>query len=247
MNGYTTSTRSYDIFARYDCDIIFLCMHGYVVKNCFKMGGTRPAPFTTNYIPTKHKTRYILSLAGGVTVDEIKTTLLNPETLKKYKIDIHRVMINASAAYGLGLGALDVEIDSPNCQKVIRDMLQSLCTRFERMDQGLIDAACAVGGNGLAFVYYFMSALADGGFKMGLSKAKSTRMAAKVMQSAAMVMLESNKTPSELRDMCTSPSSPILYGLTILESKDAASGIQSAVEGAFRRIKELADHEAYAK
>jgi len=56
QKGCHVTKRSYDIFAKYDCDIVFLCFHGSVIKQCYKMGGSRPHPFTTNFIPNqKHR------------------------------------------------------------------------------------------------------------------------------------------------------------------------------------------------
>ena len=94
---------------------------------------------------------------------------------------------------------------------------------------------------GSAFVYYYISALADGGFKMGLNKTMATKLATKTMQCAALCMLESNKVPAELRDAATSPSGGAIYGLHALDKQDCASGIQAAIEASYRRLKELVD------
>ena len=94
---------------------------------------------------------------------------------------------------------------------------------------------------GSAFVYYYISALADGGFKMGLNKTMATKLATKTMQCAALCMLESNKSPAELRDATTSPSGGSIYGLHVLDKQDCASGIQAAIEASYRRLKELVD------
>ena len=77
--GASVTTRSYDLFGRFDCDVVFLCVHGHVVCSCFKMGGTRPSPITTNYILTHRRPIFILSLIGGLPLIDIKMTLLNPE------------------------------------------------------------------------------------------------------------------------------------------------------------------------
>ena len=243
VQGIATTTRSYDIFGKFDCDIIFLNMHGFVVRNCFKLGGTRPAPITTNYIPTRRRPIFILSLIGGIPLADIKTVLLNPETINKYKVEMHRLVLNTSVAYGLGLGLLDVELDSKKCHSVIRNTLQMLTNTMELMEPDQMDAACALTGNGMAFVYYFIQALANGGFKMGLDKAKAVRLASKTVQCAAQCLLETNKNPAELRDSVTSPSGGAIYGIHALDKQDCASGIQSAIESAYKRLKELVEVE----
>ncbi|KAJ6220773.1 hypothetical protein RDWZM_006585 [Blomia tropicalis] len=240
VQGASVSTRTYDIFGRYDCDIVFLCVHGFVVRNCFKLGGTRPAPFTTNYIPTRRRQIFILSMIGGVPLCDVRTTLLNPETGNKYKVEMNRLVLNASVSYGIGLGALDIELDSKKCHPLVRDSLQTIA-RIECVSAEVMDAVCAMMGSGIAFVYYFISALADGGFKMGLTKQTATKLATKTIKCASQCLLESNKNPIDLRDQCTSPSGPAIYGLAVLDKQDCASGVQVAIESAYRRIQDLTE------
>ena len=184
----------------------------------------------------------MLSLIGGVRLDDIKATLLDPDNPDKYMIQMHRVMLNIGVGYGIGMGALDVEPDSTHCSPVVRDLLSAI-TKLDYFPDQLMDAACAIGGNGLAFSYYFISALADGGFKMGLNKVMATKLAAKSLQSAAQCLLESSKHPSELQDAVTSQGGPSIYGIHVMEKADCSSGFQSAIEGAYRRLKELVDIE----
>ncbi|RWS16448.1 pyrroline-5-carboxylate reductase-like protein 1, partial [Dinothrombium tinctorium] len=94
--GCTTTKRNIDIFARYDCDIVFLCVHGGVIQNCYKMGGLRPHPLTVNYIPNMRHPLVILSLISGFDLSQIKAVLLNPEHPDKYILEMHRIMINSA-------------------------------------------------------------------------------------------------------------------------------------------------------
>ena len=238
--GCTVTKRAYDIFAKHDCDVIFFAFHGFVIRQLYKTGGTRPMALTTNYIPNQRHPIFMLSLVGGVPLNDIKNTLLNPEHPEKYKIEMHRIMLNTSVAYGLGLGALDIEPDSKKCNPLVRDVLTSFA-RIECIPEASMDVACAVGGNGLAYCHFFITALSDGGFKMGLPKSIAVKLAAKTLQSASASLLESGKHPSDLRDSSTSPSGPAIYGLHILDKQDAGSGIAGAVEGAFKRIRELVE------
>ena len=146
VQGISTTTRSYDVFGKFDCDLVFMAVHGFVVRNCFKLGGTRPLALTTNFIPTRKRPIYILSMIGGIPLSDLKQVLLNPETENRYKVEMHRLMLNTSVAYGLGLGALDVEVDS-KCAPLIRDTLQSMA-KVETVSADLMDAVCAVMGNG---------------------------------------------------------------------------------------------------
>ena len=240
VQGITTSTRAYDIFGKFDCDVVIMAVHGFVIRNCFKLGGSRPLALTTNFIPTRRRAIYVLSLIGGVPLADLKQVLLNPDSEGRYKVAMHRLVLNTSVAYGLGLGALDVELDSKKCAPVVRDLLQAVA-KVEYVVAEQMDAVCSLAGNGSAFVYYFIASLADGGFKMGLNKVMAVKLATKTMQSAALAVLETNKGPAALRDASTSPSGPAIYGIAVLDKQDCASGLQAAIEGANRRLKELVE------
>ncbi|KAJ6221954.1 hypothetical protein RDWZM_000499 [Blomia tropicalis] len=237
--GTVTTKRPYDIFGKFDCDVIFLVTHGYVVKACYQTGGSRPMALTVNYIPNQRHAQYILSLAGGITTNEIKNTLLNPEKPEKYKMSLNRIMLNQCVAFGNGVCGIDVEPDSKKYFPLVRDVISPMAPQIEYVPENQIDQVCAVAGNGLAFVYYFLSALADGGFKMGLSKQVAISFAAKTMNAAGTSLMESGKHAGDLRDSCVSPSGPAIYGIHLLDKQDCASGIASAVDAAYKRIKEL--------
>lgn len=232
--------RNIDLFGRYDCDIIFICVHGAVVRRCFKNGGTRPAALCTNYVPYMRHPLYIISLVSGCTVDQIKKTLINPDHPEKYIIESHRVMINTAAMYGLGLIAIDCEPDSKRISPCIKQLLSSV-GKLEYVPENQMDAACAIGGSGLAFSYFFISALSDGAFKMGLSRQMALRFAAKTLQCAAQTQLETGRHPSELKDDVCSPSGAAVYGVHVLDKADVASGISAAIEAAHKRASELAE------
>lgn len=237
--GCHTTKRNIDIFARYDCDIIFLSVHGAVISNCYKQGGLRPHPLTVNYIPNMRHPIYVLSLVSGFNLNQIKDVLLNPEHPDKYLLEMHRIMINSAAAYGLGVCCVDVEPDSNKLNPVIRTLLSSIA-RLEYVPESQMDAACSISGAGLAFTYYFINALADGAFKMGLSRQMAMKFAAKTVQFAAQSLLETGKHPGEMRDSVVSPKGAAIYGLHVLDRADCASGIAAAVEAAHKRAEELA-------
>jgi len=238
--GCQVTKRNIDIFGRFDCDIIFVCVHGSVVRKCHQNGGLRPSALCTNYVPYMRHPLYLISLVSGTTVEQLKQTLVNPDHPDKYVIEAHRVMINSAAMYGLGLVAIDCEPDSKKLSSCVRDILSSI-GKLEFVPENQMDAACAIGGSGLAFSYFFISALSDGALKMGLSRPMALRFAAKTLQCAAQTQLESGKHPSELKDDVCAPSGAAVYGVHVLNKADVASGISAAIEAAHKRASELAE------
>ena len=49
---------------------------GNVIRNLYKLGGSRPAPLTTNYIPNMKHPFYVLSLITGYEIKALKDVLL---------------------------------------------------------------------------------------------------------------------------------------------------------------------------
>lgn len=235
--GCHITKRSYDIFGKYDCEIVFLCLHGTVINECYR-DAARPYALTTNYIPTTRHPIYILSLISGCDCNKIKNVLLNPETKDRYKMEIHRIVMNPGCAYGLGVCAIDVEPDSTKLDQILRVLLSRI-SKLEYIPPDQMDAACALSGAGLAFVFYFIKALADGAVKMGLERDASIKLAAKTLSCAAQTVLESDLHPSQLRDNVCSPQGAAIYGIHILDKADVSSGIAAAVEAARNRAREL--------
>lgn len=237
--GCHVSKRLIDVFARYDCDVVFFCFHGSVVKKAFKSGGSRPFPITTNYIPNMKHPIYFLSLVSGVSMHDLKKVLLNPEHPGKYKLEAHRIMCNTAVAQGVGICAVDCDPDSKKLSAPMRTLLSAF-GKLEHVPEDQMDAACAAGGSGLGFAYYFINALADGAFKCGLERQTALKYAAKTALCAARSMLESTRHPGELRDETASAGGAAVFGLHTLDKAEVASGVTAAVEAAFKRAKELA-------
>ncbi|XP_053203102.1 pyrroline-5-carboxylate reductase 3-like [Panonychus citri] len=238
--GIKTCKRTLEIFSRFDCDIVFLCFHGAVIKECYKGSPDRPRAFCTNYIPYMKHPLYILSLVSHCSSDEIQRTMLNPDHPDKYKIEFHRIMINAGCAYGLGVCAIDCDPDSKHLSAPLRTLLSRIA-KLEFVPKDQIDAACATGGYGLAFAYYFISAMADGAFKVGLSRDMAIRFAAKTSQCGAQTLLESGVHPDQLRDSVIAPGGAAIEGIHSLEKTDFSFAVTSAIEAAYQKEKDLAD------
>lgn len=104
-----------------------------------------------------------------------------------------------------------------------------------------MDAACAIGGSGLAFGYYFLNAISDGSVQIGLSKEKSVRIVAHLLD-ASVECLNRADDPDKLFEYFTK-GTPALVGLDHLRKLNIASSIENAVQASFNRINELASQE----
>ncbi|XP_015785492.1 pyrroline-5-carboxylate reductase 3-like [Tetranychus urticae] len=226
--GCNITKRNYDIFGKFDCDVIFICCPGSVVLDCLR-DPKRPHPLCTNFIPLTSKDKYIFSLVSGVKLTQLQTVLLNPDHKGKYIIEMHRIVINPACAYGLGICAIDVEPDSNKLSASLRTLLSTI-SKLEHVPEEQMDAACAICGAGLAFVYCFIKAMADGALKAGLDRSIAIKFAAKTLQCAAQSLLETGKHPGELRDHVCAPGGPAIEGINKMNNLDLNGSIISAVE-----------------
>ena len=109
----------------------------------------------------------------------------------------------------------------------------------DELDEGLIDAACAVSGCGPAFAYMFLAALAQGGIACGLPEDKALLYAAKMLEGAAKLAHHSDKTPDELRQAVCSPGGATIQGVHALEQANFPETVMDAVKAAYKRTLEL--------
>ncbi|XP_074601338.1 pyrroline-5-carboxylate reductase-like [Brevipalpus obovatus] len=230
------SKRPFDVFAKWACDIIFLCFHGNVIKECLK-DPDNPRAFLTNFIPRSKNRMYVLSLVSGCSVEQIKASLLNPEYPEKYQIKFHRIMINVACAYGLGLCAVDTDPDS-KLSEIVRSLLSRIA-KLEHVVGDQMDAACATAGYGLAFSYHFIDALAMAATKIGLDRAMATKFAAKTAQASGQTLIESGLPPDQMKDVLIAPGGAAIEGIHALEKTEFNSAISTAIEATFAKLQAL--------
>lgn len=226
--GIHTTTRNYDIFGKYDCDVIFIACPGSAIMSCLT-DPKRPHPLCTNFIPLTRKDKYILSLVSGIKLSQIQLVLLNPDHKGKYIIEMHRIVPNPGVAYGVGLIAVDVEPDSQKFSSGLRTILSSMA-KLDYVPESEMDAACALFGSGLAFCFLFIKAMADGALRIGLDRNHGLKFSAKVLQCAAQSILETGKHPGHLRDQVCAPGGPAIEGINKMNNLDFNGSVITAVQ-----------------
>lgn len=111
--------------------------------------------------------------------------------------------------------------------------------RTVRLKESLIDAATGLSGSGPAYGFIIIEALADGGVKMGLTRAAAQELAAQTLLGAAKMVLESGRHPGRLKDQVASPGGTTIAGLHQLEQGGLRAALINAVQAATLRSAEL--------
>ena len=106
-------------------------------------------------------------------------------------------------------------------------------------NEALMDAVTGLSGSGPAYVFLIIEALTDAGVQLGIARKEASLLAAQTVYGAAKMLLETGKSPGELKDMVTTPGGTTAAGLRMLEKGNFRSTIIDAVEAAARRSREL--------
>ena len=152
-----------------------------------------------------------------------------------------RVMPNLAAAIGKSpLGLYAQGLDEAG-RGAVEALLAPLGTAEWLASEDQLDAVTALAGSGPAFVYRFISALAEGGAALGLDPAQADRLARAMVEGAALLAADSPETPAELARRVTSPGGTTAAGLAALDSDAALTRlIEATLRAARDRGAELA-------
>ena len=195
--------------------------------------GTLPAavcPVITDILPeikASGERKVIVSMSGSTTIAEMENIAGD--------VPVIRIMPNTPVAVGKGLifycmgkNATEEELDGLLA-------LMGCCGAFEQLDERLFGAGSAVAGCGPAFTAIFIDALADGGVKAGLPRAKAIRFAEQMVLGSAQLALDTGKHPAQLRDEVASPGGATIEGIQALEDGGLRAAVINAVVEAWKK------------
>ncbi|XP_064190428.1 pyrroline-5-carboxylate reductase 3 isoform X5 [Anguilla rostrata] len=181
-----------------------------------------------------HVTRehIVVSVAAGVTVATVEALLPPDSVVLRLMPNLPCLVQEGALLFARGSKA------RPEHGALLRDLLAP-CGLVEEGPESWIDAHTGLSGSGVAFVYLFAEALAEGGVKMGMPSALAHRIAAQTVLGAGRLLRDSGKHPAQLRaDVCT-PGGTTIFGLHELERGGVRAATMGAVEAATERAREL--------
>lgn len=172
----------------------------------------------------------VISIAAGITL----RYLLSKINSKK----LIRVMPNTPALVQEGMSVMSLcECFSERDISVVREILMSI-GKVITLPEKYMDAVTAVSGSGPAFIALFIEALVEGGIQTGLPRDDARTLAIQTLIGTSK-LLDTGMSPSNLREMVTSPGGTTAAGLRVFEEKGLKDAVTAAVEAAVNRSKEL--------
>jgi pyrroline-5-carboxylate reductase len=121
----------------------------------------------------------------------------------------------------------------------VLDLAWALGTAME-IPEKLMGAMTGVSGSGLAFIFQFVHAMAQGGVAAGFDYRTALAVAVAGLEGAAS-LLKDGTHPMELASRVTSPAGTTIQGVRALERAGFTAAVMDAVEAAARKA---ADFEA---
>jgi len=176
------------------------------------------------------------SVAAGVTIDFMESKLISE---RRQNIKIIRTMPNTPCLVRSGVVLLSC---NSHCTEEEKNMMKSLLEvtgLVEEVQEPQIDAMTSVTGCGIAWFYMMIEGLSDGAVKNGVPRDQSYRLAAKAVEGAAKMVLETGKHPGQLKDEVTSPGGSTICGVYELEQSGMRGIFMKAIDAATKRNKEL--------
>jgi pyrroline-5-carboxylate reductase len=188
-------------------------------------------PAALDQLKTVDPSRLVVSIAAGVTLDQLCQGLNSDRVI--------RVMPNTPAIVGAGAAGFCRAAGANDQDGALVSRLFGSVGRCWELPETLLDAVTGLSGSGPAFVFLFIEALSDGGVRMGLPRAVALELAAQTVLGAAQLVVSGGEHPAILKDRVASPGGTTIAGLHALERGAFRGLVISAVEAATERSREL--------
>ena len=104
-----------------------------------------------------------------------------------------------------------------------------------------LNAVTAVSGSGPAYFFLMMEAMLQAGETLGLSKEISQKLVLQTALGASRMAMESNHSPTELRQMVTSKGGTTEQAILSFQNANYLQIVQNALQAANDRSISLAD------
>ncbi|KAJ0032583.1 hypothetical protein NQD34_002664 [Periophthalmus magnuspinnatus] len=202
-------------------DIVFVAVKPHLVREV--LNGISP------YITDRH---IVVSVAAGVTLETLQELL--PENTSVIRLMPNLPCIVQEGALLFTRGSCAKPADGA----LLRSLLQH-CGLVEEGPEAWLDIHTGLSGSGVAFVYLFAEALAEGAIKMGMPSSLAHTIASQTVLGAGRVLRDSGKHPAQLRSEVCTPGGTTIYGLHTLEQGGVRASTMSAVESATERARQL--------
>ncbi|QIK71758.1 pyrroline-5-carboxylate reductase [Propioniciclava coleopterorum] len=174
----------------------------------------------------------VVSLCAGVTTGQLEDGL-------PADTPVVRVMPNTPAQVSEGMAAVSAgaHASAVDLEKAV-DIMEAVGKAIV-VPERYQDAVTALSGSGPAYLFFVVEAMIDAGVGLGLPRDISTALVNQTMYGSAKLLVESERHPTLLREMVTSPAGTTAAALRHLEERSVKAAFMAAIEAARDRSEEL--------
>ena len=108
-------------------------------------------------------------------------------------------------------------------------------------DEKMLDMATALSGSGPAYGFLFIESLIDAGVYLGIPKDVATALVTQTILGSTQMLKDTNKDPSALKNMVTSPGGTTAEALLAMEEGSFKATVINAVMAAYEKSKALGE------
>jgi pyrroline-5-carboxylate reductase len=183
------------------------------------------------YPVVKDEERVVVSVAAGVTIEDISDRLPNGTP-------VVRVMPNVCASIGLGSAVITSNASGRKALPEITRIFEALGEVIE-VPERLFDAATALHGSGPAYVALFADALIQAGVREGIPRDIARRLVSQTIQGTAVLLKE--KSPHQIRDEVMTPGGTTAAAFAAMEKSGFVAAIYDGIGAATERARRLSE------
>ncbi len=234
LPGINITTENHKAFA--EADVIVLAVKPQIMEAvCRDLSGGVSTPGTPK------DAKLIISIAAGVTIQQIETWLISGKP-NRSEIAIIRCMPNTPALINEGMTGYFANPQVTEEQKQIATaILMAVGDVVEVAHEDEINTITAVSGSGPAYYFYLMEAMINAGEALGLSRETATRLTLKTAVGAAQLAASPDSPePATLRAQVTSPGGTTERALETFNAGKVDKTVIDAIKAAHDRAVELA-------
>lgn len=176
----------------------------------------------------------VISIAAGIRTKDLARWLVTH--------NIVRCMPNTPALIRSGVTALYAmpAVKPEQCHHA-ESILSAVGSTLWVEDEEMLDAVTAISGSGPAYVFYFIEAMLQGAYELGLDEAQARQLVLDTFLGASKLAEDSDDEIATLRERVTSKNGTTERALNSMDANQVKMDIVAAIHAAAVRSKEMGD------
>ncbi|MFC2034453.1 pyrroline-5-carboxylate reductase [Chloroflexota bacterium] len=179
-------------------------------------------------------TQLVISIIAGAKLDTLSNGLNHHM--------VARAMPNTPSQIGEGITTWITTSQVTEQQKTtVNAIFDTIGKEIHVDSEEYLDMTTAVSGSGPAYFFLFVEALTEAAINIGLPQDLAHELVLQTMFGSGQLIKKSEKDPSELRKMVTSPGGTTAEALLVLEKGGFTSLLRQALSAAHNKAKKLGE------